>query len=832
MGGEGWAVGFLCRSSPEKPDDDVIELLAKSGHNAPSLTQHSEDVVAAFDALFGGMDEPSYLGKKWLRFFRLDTAAFPRFYANGVTACALHDLGKANDTFQDALKCNGRQFIRHEHLSAFLLDSRDFSRWLKSGNTDTDVVISAVLGHHLKAAWGHPASGSYRGLYNPVIEGESMRVLADHADYAAVLKLAVRKAGLSASLPYSVTDAGRWDEEQVCACAKSLQRRAKKMKKREDLADLWQMTRAVKAALIVADSVGSATLVREDGKIADWIAERFPRDDEDEKVLTPGAIAEKIIIPRIEEIKQSNPDAVVPDEFQQAAENLGERTSRSLMLAPCGAGKTLAAWMWIKGTLWNAKASRVLFLYPTRGTAVEGFRDYVSHAPESDASLLHGTAKYDLRYELRGIRQNPDDSAKNYEADDRMAKLGYWNKRVFSATVHQFLAFMQQDYGSICLLPLLADSVVVVDEVHSFDSKMFSALVSFLREFDLPVLCMTASLTRHRREALEGVGLEIYPQEEQKFAVLTRSAEMPRYRAEIITPQTIAESGGENTTVVDEEYRIAAESLEDGKRVLWVVNQVGRCQDISRELSGEFPEVLCYHSRFRHKDRAKRHGKTVAAFKCGKNSLPEPALAITTQVCEMSLDLDADVLISELAPIPSLIQRMGRCNRRAQNKENNGRPGRIVICKPVDAKPYREDDLKAAWEFAEKLADMVEVSQNHLENLLEEFSHRIPTDGAGWEAFIENRFWSEGGGSFMDEDGWSASAVLTGDLSDYKALREVHEPADGLVLPCPKFLAQPASKDTARAYKLPRYICLAPSAHYSPCWGLLNEPIGREVEII
>ena len=825
-------MGCSCRSGPEKQDDDVTELLAKSGQNAPSLAQHSEDVVAAFNALFGGVDEPSYLGKQWLRFFRLDTAAFPRFYANGVTACALHDLGKANDTFQDALKRNGRQFIRHEHLSAFLLDSGDFSRWLKSGNADTDIVISAVLGHHLKAVWGHPASGSYRGLYNPVIEGESMRVLADHADYAAVLDLAVRKAGLFASLPYGVTDAGQWDEEQVYACAKSLQRRAKSMKRSEGSADLWRMMRAVKTALIVADSVGSATLAREDGKVTDWIAERFPRDDKDKKVLTPAAIAEKVITPRVEEIKQNKADAAVPDEFQQAAEDLGERTSRALMLAPCGAGKTLAAWMWIKGTLRHAKASRALFLYPTRGTAVEGFRDYVSHAPESDASLLHGTAKYDLRHELRGIRRNPDDSAKNYEADDRMAKLGYWNKCVFSATVHQFLAFMQQDYGSICLLPLLADSVVVVDEVHSFDSKMFSALVSFLHEFGLPVLCMTASLTRHRREALEGVGLEIYPQDEQKFAALTRSAEMPRYRAEIITPQAIAESVGENTTVVNEAYRIAVESLEDGKRVLWVVNQVGRCQDFARELSGKFPEVLCYHSRFRHKDRAKRHEKAVMTFKRGENVLPEPALAITTQVCEMSLDLDADVLISELAPIPSLIQRMGRCNRRAQDKENGGRPGRVVICKPADAKPYREDDLKVAWEFAEKLADMDEVSQSHLENLLEEFSHCIPTDGAGWEAFIENRFWSEGGGSFMDEDDWNVSAVLTGDLSDYKALREVHEPADGLILPCPKFLSQPANKDTARAYNLPRYIRLAPSAYYSPCWGLLNEPVGREAEII
>ena len=813
----------------------MTELSAKSGQNAPSLAQHSADVVAAFEALFGSVDGPSYLGKQWLRFFRLDATAFPRFYANGVVACALHDLGKANDTFQDMLHHRGRQFVRHEHLSAFLLDDGDFPRWLGSGDADTDVVISAVLGHHLKATWGPPGSGAYRGLSNPVMEGESMRVLADHADYAAVLGLAVHKAGLSVLPPHGEPNASQWDEERVYACAKSLQRRAKRMKKREDSNDLWRMTRAVKTALIVADSVGSATLAREDGKVTDWIVERFPRDDVDRKVLIPTAIEEKVIAPRIKEIKQSNPAAAVPEEFQQAAEDLGERTSRALMLAPCGSGKTLAAWMWIKGALRNAKASRVLFLYPTRGTAVEGFRDYVSHAPESDAALLHGMATYDLRHELRDIRRNPRDSAKDYEADDRLAKLGYWNKRVFSATVHQFLAFMQQDYGSICLLPLLADSVVVVDEVHSFDSKMFSALVSFLREFDLPVLCMTASLTQRRRDALKKAGLEIYPQEQEKeeFTALTRSAGMPRYRVELVAPQAAKKSIGEKPDVaLDEAYRIAAESFKDGKRVLWVVNQVRHCQDIAQKSRDEFPKMICYHSRFRHKDRARRHKEVVTAFNRGENAPREAELAVTTQVCEMSLNLDADVLISDLAPIPSLIQRMGRCNRHAQDKKNGGHLGKVVICKSADAKPYRDGDLEVAWEFVRELADMGEVSQDKLENLLEEFSPRMPADGAGWEAFIENRFWSEGGGSFMDEDGWSVSSVLTGDLSRYKELRDAREPADGLILSCPKFLTQRSDKDTARAYDLPRYVHLAPSSHYSPYWGLLNESIGREAEII
>ena len=50
-----------------------------------------------------------------------------------------------------------------------------------------------------------------------------------------------------------------------------------------------------------------------------------------------------------------------------------------------------------------------------------------------------------------------------------------WPRRVFSATVDQFLAFLQHDYGSTCLLPLLADSAIVLDEVHSYDRGMFTA---------------------------------------------------------------------------------------------------------------------------------------------------------------------------------------------------------------------------------------------------------------------------------------------------------------------------------------------------------------------
>ncbi|MDE0219874.1 MAG: CRISPR-associated helicase Cas3' [Spirochaetaceae bacterium] len=798
------------------------KLLAKSGQDAPTLPRHCADVVAAFDALFGTAHGPSYLGRQWLRFFSLDPEAFPRFYANGVASCALHDLGKANDAFQATLERSGKQFIRHEHLSALVLDSPGYSAWLSSGSADPDVVVSAVLGHHLKASWGQRQGRAFRGLSNPVLNGESMRVLFDHADFEAVLRLAKCKAALPDSAsPVDGASADTWDEEQVAQCAQSLRRRAKRMKQRGDSPDLWQMTRAVKTALIVADSVGSATLAREEGSIANWIGERFPVDDSDERVLTPAAIGQKIIEPRIAEIRRTKPDAAVPDDFQRAAEELGRQSRRALLLAPCGAGKTLAAWLWIKGVLRHATASRALFLYPTRGTTVEGFRDYVSLAPESDAALLHGAAKYDLRHQLQDLRSVDDDQPRNFEVDDRLAKLAYWDKRIFSATVHQFLAFMQQDYASMCLLPVLADSVVIVDEVHSFDARMFAALISLLREFDVPVLCMTASLKRSRHAALEAAGLQTYPRHTDRFIMLKRSAEMPRYRVEALP------SANGASAAHDAVYRRVDTALGSGKRVLWVVNQVGRCQAVGQELEGEYRDLICYHSRFRHKDRARRHADAIASF-----ARAGPVLAISTQVCEMSLDLDADLLITESAPIPSLIQRMGRCNRRAQHQGNHDRLGAVLICAPETATPYRDDELTVAQEFVDRLVALCEVSQRQLEDLLEELSSRMPADGAAWTGFIEDGFWSEGGGSFIEDDGWSVTAVLTEDLSNYRALRRKREPTDGLLLPCPRNLAQTADYATARDYLLPRHVHLAPSAHYSRRWGLLSEPSARAPEII
>jgi CRISPR-associated endonuclease/helicase Cas3 len=222
----------------------------------------------------------------------------------------------------------------------------------------------------------------------------------------------------------------------------------------------------------------------------------------------------------------------------------------------------LAAWRWIATQVKDRPVKRAIFLYPTRATATEGFKDYVSWAPEGDAQLLHGTAEFDLDGMFPA--EDPRRDKRFLDTDPRLFAIQHWSKRIFSATVDQFFAFMSYGYGPMCLLPLLADSVIVVDEVHSFDHAMFSALLGFLKAFDVPVLCMTATLQQGRKEQLSPLVQKIYGAEDRP-GDLDIIARTPRYCLARVTESETIE-------------RVRKAVMDDRKRVLWVVNQVSRAQ--------------------------------------------------------------------------------------------------------------------------------------------------------------------------------------------------------------------------------------------------------------
>lgn len=771
--------------------EGINQLLAKSrSTNRPDkgLAEHCAEVMDAFACLFGDSSNPTRLGAAWLRFFKTSSVDYPRFHANGIAACGLHDLGKANDGFQRAVRGkHDAQVMRHEHLSALILVLPQFRSWLASCPLiDVDVVISAVAGHHLKASPNneacYPSIGEKLGDV-----ADLLKVRIDAADFKAVLnqvaaRLGMRECDVQVSALWSYKpgvgqDVGMLSE----ALIENFRRKRATLKAS---AGQHNLLLAVKAAVIAADAAGSG-LVREGHGIDAWIAEAF----NESKLLDGIHIGNHVIIPRVAEIEEKSKKIFIWNDFQDGAANL---PSRALLLAACGSGKTLAAWRWIQARLAQQSRQRVIFLYPTRATATEGFRDYVSHAPETDAALMHGTSSY----ELKDMFRNPDErSGRKYETEDRLYALGYWERRIFSATVDQFLGFMQQVYRSVCLLPVLADSIVVFDEIHSFDKALFSSLKRFLERFDVPVLCMTASLPRRRREDLVKLGFKVFPDATDQFNNLEQLASLPRYRVETLDSQHAA-------------LQKAKGAVSENKRCLWVVNTVDRCQQLARELS-----ALCYHSRFTLDDRTERHREVVSAFQPGTS----PVIAVSTQVCEMSLDLDAQVLISEVAPITAMIQRMGRCNRHA--KDVASPVGQVYFYAPKKQEPYSVEDMRGTAEFVAAIQGAT-ISQTRLEELLEQYGPSEPEPDC-IAAFIDDDFWSRGGREDLREGlDFAVPAILDKHIEYY--LRASKDKKDGFILPVPRKLAQ----------NDPRlgWLKAAPANHYNPHYGFFERPLAESMK--
>ena len=799
------------------PREPLLAKGPKPGRPEKTVLGHTRDVLEASAALFGEVGDPTPLGRRWRAFFRLPAdAPFDRTLR---AAAALHDVGKCGADFQDAVRSRGEpQRVRHEHLSALVMCHPPVRDWLAAAEgVDGAVCLSAVLCHHLKAGRAdlEPRGGDGNALLD---------LNTHHPQWDELWAVIGEACGLAADPPavprwWSLREPAPAGAESIethrramFGTLKRLERTLSRDEPRRRL--LW----AVRAGLIVADAAGSG-LPRVGETIGDWVRQTFAPAP-----YRPGDLAERVIVPRVAQIKAGGGRWRGWNGFQDAAADL---PPRALLLAPCGSGKTLAAWRWLDrhvGRADGAGTRNVLFLYPTRATATEGFRDYVSWAPETEAALSHGTAPY----ELEGLFENPADpdrpadarAGKSFETDARLFALGYWKRRVFSATVDQFLSFTRYGYAGVCSLPLLADAAVVIDEVHAYDPVMFAALLDVLKQFDVPVLCMTATLSEQRRDLLAaagGPGWELLDGYAAGFADLDEIAEAPRYRVRRVARDA-----------ADERVRAA---LADGRRVLWVANTVARAQSAAARFAVsaadaelETPDgkpVYCYHSRFRLCDRNARHRAVVAAFQPG--GAAGGVLAVTTQVCEMGLDLDADLLVTEAAPVAALIQRMGRCNRASEPREG---AGDVLVLAPPDweeqPEPYTRDDLAAGFAFADRMEAKGTANQSDLDEALRQAppapDRPADTQFVGGGAFATRA-------DFRDIEQFTAQAILNSDVpAALAAVRATpREPIDGFVVPVPKSFKQDGTEPPAG---LPRYLIVAPADHYSPMLGFRPHAVG------
>ena len=348
--------------------------------------------------------------------------------------------------------------------------------------------------------------------------------------------------------------------------------------------------------------------------------------------------------------------------------------SNVIAIAPTGSGKTEASILWASNRS-ESGAEKIVYLLPTRVTANAIFKRlelfFGKGEFDNHVAVVHSSAK--------SFRSEKDDEKENPYPDLVYLRDSAFFRSVTVATVDQMLT-MGFNCGWWELKTFhLSKAKVIIDEIHAFQPYtlgLIVATIKYLREhFGTQFYIMTATLPPKLRELLieEAFGGNDNITEIKDEELLQKSRNY--YRVE--------------DKDFDELIPEIKKRLSEKKKVLVVVNTVNEAIRIfdHKEFSDRRnEEKFCYHSRFTVGDRKEKE-KLLLEFE-EKKQFENGFLLISTQVCEVSLDIDYDFLYTENAPVDAIIQRAGRVNR----KRDNGKFTEVVIFKhlPVSELVYEE----------------------------------------------------------------------------------------------------------------------------------------------
>jgi CRISPR-associated endonuclease/helicase Cas3 len=255
----------------------------------------------------------------------------------------------------------------------------------------------------------------------------------------------------------------------------------------------------------------------------------------------------------------------------------------------------------------------------------------------------------------------------------------------------------------------LAGKVVILDEVHTYDlytSTLLDTLIRRLLELRCTVIVLSATLTRDRRRELLSLAGGQPGQLSDAYPLLSCGSSPVR---EFPVPPPPSKTVTIQFPPADSLVESALERARQGQCVLWIRNTVDEAQQTFGSLKSANheggPLLALLHSRFPQFRREDLEGEWMERL--GKDGKTRPAngcVLVSTQVVEQSVDIDADLLITDLAPTDMLLQRMGRLHRH----DRPNRPGtgpEIWISIPTipadgSAKTLREALGKSAYVYA------------------------------------------------------------------------------------------------------------------------------------
>ena len=410
-----------------------------------------------------------------------------------------------------------------------------------------------------------------------------------------------------------------------------------------------------------------------------------------------------------------------PYDIQQQCLDLPihQNGSLSILESDTGSGKTEAAIARFVRLYQEGLVDGMYFAVPTRSAATQLYERVVEAAKRvftdesSRPPVVQAVSGY-IKADAEEAQALPDfkvlwpEDSRDYLRERGWAAehpKRYLAGAFVVGTIDQvFLSTLQVNHAHMRAAALLRH-FLVVDEVHSSDAYM-TKLLDRVLDYHLSAgghaLLMSATLgTASRYRLVNKKRTDIPAPEEAKnisYPLITH------VDAEREDPEEFhAASSGKQKKVktevkpkADSPDTIAAFAVEQanaGARVLIIRNLVKDCIETQKALEGQLgadSELLFnvngipvpHHSRFAPDDRKRLDSEIENTF--GKNTRKDSVIAVATQTVEQSLDIDADILITDLCPMDVLLQRIGRLHRHSRKRPEGFETAKCVILTPIE----------------------------------------------------------------------------------------------------------------------------------------------------
>ncbi len=376
-----------------------------------------------------------------------------------------------------------------------------------------------------------------------------------------------------------------------------------------------------------------------------------------------------------------------------------ERISVVLIEAPMGEGKTEAG---IYAALQMARQWKKNGFYvglPTSATSnqmVGRMREFLAlHGLEDTVRLLHSMA-WLVDEDLPEMQFDTEEKA--YAARWLLpVRRGLLAPYAVGTVDQAMMAVLMVKYGVLRLLGL-AQKTLVIDELHSYDvymSELIERLLEWCKALEIPVVMLSATLPPEKKaQMLSPYTTEKLPQDYPAITAITETGQaVVRKIGRTEKHSVVSVSLCPILQDPEQIARKAAELVQDGGCLCVLLNVVDQAQTVYQALKqmGFDGETLLFHARFPAEWRQEIEAQCIRWFGKDKSHRPKKAILVATQVVEQSLDVDFDTMMTAVAPIDLLLQRVGRVFRH----EDTPRPPQfqaptLCVLTPRDPENYHD----------------------------------------------------------------------------------------------------------------------------------------------